>query len=200
MKRLRDKFLKIGTMLGFYSNPELSIPKGQIDCVWEKREWNMPPYYFAAFEFETGTTGPQIVENLVKELSIPPPKRPRFLIQVYRDTPKNIEYLEKISSTLPIATKIIHNVGNDVEKASRVVLIEIFNWINEYVELPLEFVSKVANQSIPKIFHYGELSSSHLRYLDSALRYKLAKRPLWINSMPTKKKGKLFFLIWISLM
>ena len=189
-KGMQEKFEYYGKMLGFKAETEVRIPKGEIDCIWESKE--PVSEYFIAFEFETATTGSQIVENLVKALSLPPQMRPRFLVQIYRDglRDKNREYIENISSTLPITIKIIHNVGYDVEKAFLAIIIELFNWIGEYAEIPKEFITGlekvVLKENIIRVFHYGELSRSHLEYLDKALRYT-KNYLLWIKSIPTEK-------------
>lgn len=189
-KRMQEKFEHYGKVLDFEAETEVKIPKGKIDCVWESKK--PVSEYFIVFEFETATTGSQIVENLVKALSLPPQMRPRFLIQIYRDElkDKNREYIENISSTLPITIKIIHNVGNDVEKASPAIIIELFNWIGEYAEIPKDFLTGLekimSKENIIRLFHYGELSRSHLEYLDKALRYS-KNYLLWIKSIPTEK-------------
>jgi len=187
---MKEKLEYYGKVLGFKAKKEVRIPKGEVDCIWESKE--PVSEYFIAFEFETATTGSQIVENLVKALSLAPQMRPRFLVQIYRDElkDKNREYIEKISSTLPITIKIIHNVGNDVEKASLAIIIELFNWIGKYAEIPKEFLTGlekiVSKQNIVRVFHYGEPSRSHLEYLDDALRYT-KNYLLWIKSIPTEK-------------
>jgi len=189
-KGMQEKFEKYGKDLGFKADTEVIIPKGEIDCVWESEE--PISEYYINFEFERGTTGPQIVENLVKALSLPPQMRPRFLVQIYekRIEDDNREYIERISSTLPITTRIIDDVGNDIEKASLKIIIELFNWIGEYAEIPKEFLAKlekiVPKEKITKILHYGELSASHLEYLDDALRYS-KNYLLWLKRIPTEK-------------
>jgi len=148
--------------LGFKAEAEVKIPRGKIDCVWESKE--PVSEYFIAFEFETAIKGPQIVENLVKALSLPSQMRPRFLVQIYRDELEdaNREYIENISSKLPITIKIIDNVGSDVEKACPSIITELFNWISEYAEIPEEFLARLekipAKENIIKVFHYGESS------------------------------------------
>jgi uncharacterized membrane protein len=188
-KRMQEKFEYYGKALGFKAETEVKIPKGKIDCVWESRE--PVSQYFIAFEFETAITGSQIVENLVKVLSLPPQMRPRFLVQIYKgELNRNKEYIENISTTLPITVKIIDGVGNDVERASSRIIIELFNWIGEYAEIPKEFLTKlesiVLKENIIKVFHYGEPSRSHLQYLDKALR-SFKNYLLWIKSVSTEK-------------
>jgi hypothetical protein len=191
---MKTQFERIGSALGFSTRSELSIPTGKVDCIWEVKNPCYPPYIFAAFEFETSTTGTQIVGNLAKQLSVPPPQRPRFLIQVYRDTPRYLDYLEEISSKLPLSTKIIPDVGADPEQASQQVLIDVFNWMSEYIELPLQFVNNVEtviNYTIPKIFHYGELNTRHLIPLDRAIKTSM-EQAVYIRSVPTQREEYAF--------
>ncbi len=183
---MQKKFEQYGKDLGFKAKTEVRIPKGSIDCIWELKE--PISEYFVAFEFETATTGSQIVENLVKVLSIAPQMRPRFLVQIYRNKlkDKDREFIEKISNTLPVAAKIIDNVRDDVEEASLAVIRDLFNWIGEYAEMPIEFLTRlekiIPKQNIVRVFHYGEPSRSHLSYLDDALRYP-KDYLLWLKSI-----------------
>lgn len=186
---IQNNLAEYGKKLGFEIGTELHIPRGRIDCVWEAKE--PVPYYFIAFELETSTSGSQIVENMVKVLSLPPQKRPRFLVQIYRNHPKSLEYLEKIAETLPITTKIITSVGSNIQEASEKILLEVFNWISEYVVIPQQFLSRlervVSRTNIYTVFHYGELTPSHLDYLDKALRFSIKEKILWIDSVCTDK-------------
>ncbi|MEM2291989.1 MAG: glutamine amidotransferase [Nitrososphaerota archaeon] len=189
-EEMKEKFKQYGEILGFKAYTEVKIPRGKIDCMWELKE--PVSEYFVCFEFETATAGSQIVENLVKTLSLAPQMKPRFLVQVYRDELKGEyrEYIEAISRTLPIAVKVITGAGNDVEKASSAIIIELFNWIGQYADISKEFIMRlekiVPRRNIIKIFHYGELHRGHLEYLDSALR-RLERYLLWIKSIPTEK-------------
>lgn len=189
-QRMQEKFERRGKELGFETKTEVGIPRGKLDCVWESRK--PVSEYFISFEFETATTGPQVVENLVKVLSLPPQMRPRFLVQVYRDKlkDKNREYIETISSALPVTVKLVDNVGSDVEEAFSRIVIELLNWVGEYAEIPAGFIRKlesvVPGRKVVRLFHYGEGTHGHLRYLDEALRYP-KDYLLWIKSTPTEK-------------
>ncbi|HIE23700.1 MAG TPA: hypothetical protein EYP68_05675 [Candidatus Korarchaeota archaeon] len=190
---MKEKFKSYGETLGLRAETEVKIPKGRIDCIWETKE--PISEYFIAFEFETATSGSQIVENLVKSLSLAPQRRPRFLVQVYKEelSEDNREYLERISSILPIAIKIISNVGENVEEAAKKVMIDLFNWIGEYAEISKEFISNleriIPSEKIIKIFHYGEEKRSHLEYLDRALR-NINDFLVWIRSTPKQENKK----------
>ncbi|MEN2975311.1 MAG: glutamine amidotransferase [Candidatus Caldarchaeales archaeon] len=187
---MKEKFKEIGDILGFESKLEFGIPKGHMDCVWRVRE--PVSEIFITFEFETATSGSQIIENLVKTLSLPPQMKPRFLIQIYRDklTEKTKSYIEKIASTLPITTRIFEDVGIDVEEVSQKVIIELFNWISEQTEISDSLIKKMENiiprDKIVRIFHYGEPNYSYLQYLDRALR-QLRGYLMHIRSVPMEK-------------
>ena len=192
-KDMQTIFKDYGFKLGFRPELELGIPKGSIDCVWEAME--PIQQYFIAFEFETAKSGSQVVENLVKVLSIPSQRRPRFLIQIYKDELRNRdrEYINEIAKTFPVTVKIIDNVGSEIDTASQRVIIEVFNWIGEYVKIPIQFLDKleeiIPKEKVIKIFHYGETSSNNLKYLDNALHYSAENRLLWIKSVLTNKKN-----------
>lgn len=144
--------------------------------------------YFVIFEFETAITGSQIVANLVKVLSLPLQLKPRFLVQIYKNEPdeKTRGYVKEILRRLPVAAKIIDDVGKDVDKASQTVIIELFNWIGEYAEISKKFLAKleriIPKEKIVSVLHYGEGFSGHLKYLDNALRYP-KNYLLWIKSI-----------------
>jgi hypothetical protein len=188
-KKMQEKFVNYGKALGFEAETEVKIPKGKIDCVWKSEE--PVSQYFIAFEFETAITGSQVVENLVKVLSLPAQIRPRFLVQIYRDEfNKNREYIEKVSTTLPLIVKLIDGVGDNVKEASSRIIIDLFNWIAEYAELPPNFLTKLEKIELKgkviKIFHYGEPQRTHLDYLDKALLYP-KNYLLWIKSVPKEQ-------------
>jgi len=173
---LQNKIKDIGEELGFHSNTEVRVrgSKGYIDCVWYIDKPILE--YLIAFEFETQTSGAQIVENLVKVLSLPSQLRPRFLVQIYRDKikEKTLEYIRRIASSLPVAAYIIEDVGNDVDKATLKIIIGTFNWICSYATISHKLIDQLRRilpaERVMNIFHYGELTSSHLEYLDTALR------------------------------
>ena len=172
---MQKRFKWFGSVLGFKSEAEVRISKGVFDCVWEIEE--PVSEYFVIFEFETATTGSQIVANLVKVLSLPLQLKPRFLVQIYKNEldEKTKGYVKEILRRLPVAAKIIDDVGEDVGKASQIVVIELFNWIGEYAEISKKFLAKleriIPKEKIVSVLHYGEGFSSHLKYLDNALRY-----------------------------
>jgi hypothetical protein len=180
---MQEKFKHYGEKLGFKAEIEVKIPRGKIDCVWVTRE---------PVEFENSVNKAQNVENLVKILSLPSQMRPRFLVQIYRKSLSDVdrEYIEDISIKLPITIKIIDGVGNDVEEACVKLIINLFNWIAEYAELSEGLIKRLADilgeDRIVKIFHYGELSRRHLRYLGDALRYP-KDYLLWLVSIPMQK-------------
>ena len=189
-EKIKRLFEKVGNQLGFDSKAEFRIPKGYIDCVWKLEK--PVSEIFIAFEFETAIAGSQIVENLVKSLSLPPQMKPRFLVQIYKNKLKfrTREYIEKIARTLPVTVKIIDDVGGDPEKACESIVIDLFNWIEEYAEIPRDFLEElgkvIPNEKIIKVFHYGEPTRSHLQYLDNAIR-KVKDYLLWIKSVPAEK-------------
>lgn len=137
---MQKRFKWFGSVLGFKSEAEVRISKGVFDCVWEIEE--PVSEYFVIFEFETATTGSQIVANLVKVLSLPLQLKPRFLVQIYKNEldEKTKGYVKEILRRLPVAAKIIDDVGEDVGKASQIVVIELFNWIGEYAEISKNFL------------------------------------------------------------
>jgi Uncharacterized membrane protein len=184
---MQEKFKQYGEKLGFIAETEVRIPRGKIDCVWVTSE--PVSEYFIAFEFENSVNKAQNVENLVKMLRLPPQMRPRFLVQIYRESLRDDdrEYIEGIASKLPITIKIIDSVGNDIEEACVKLIINLFNWIAEYAELSEGLIKRLegilGKDRIVKIFHYGEPLRSHLRYLDDALRYP-KDYLLWLVSIP----------------
>jgi hypothetical protein len=188
---IQNKIAEFGEKLGFLGAKETKIPAGNPDCIW----WSpVPiPQVVVMFEFESRSSGPQIVKNLVKVLSIPSQSMPRFLVQIYKDK-LDQEYLWKIARLLPVATRIIHNVGNDVNDAAERAIIELFNWIGEEVEklsadLYERLKETVARERILKIFHYGEgRDGEDLRYLDRAIRSTIKRRLVWIDSSGENKK------------
>ena len=193
---LQNKIKDIGEELGFHSNTEVRIKnsKGYIDCVWYIDKPILE--YIIAFEFETQTSGAQIVENLVKVLSLPSQLRPRFLVQIYRDKIKNErirEYIKRIAGSLPVAAHIIEDVGNDVDKATLKIIIETFNWICSYATISHKLIDKLRRilptGKVINIFHYGELTSSHLEYLDTALR-TFEDKIIHIISIPEDKEKR----------
>jgi hypothetical protein len=184
---MQEKFKQYGEKLGFIAETEVRIPRGKIDCSWVTSE--AVSEYFIVFEFENSVNKAQNVENLVKMLRLPPQMRPRFLVQIYRESLRDDdrEYIEGIASKLPITIKIIDSVGNDIEEACVKSIINLFNWIAEYAELSEGLIKRLegilGKDRIVKIFHYGEPSWSHLRYLDDALRYP-KDYLLWLVSIP----------------
>jgi hypothetical protein len=187
---MQEKFKQYGEKLGFIAETEVRIPRGKIDCLWVTSE--PVSEYFIAFEFENSVNKAQNVENLVKMLRLPPQMRPRFLVQIYRKSLRDDdrEYIEGIASKLPITIKIIDSVGNDVEEACVKLIINLFNWIAEYAELSEGLIKRLegilGEDRIVKIFHYGEPSWRHLRYLDDALRYP-KDYLLWLVSVPRQE-------------
>lgn len=187
-----DRVGEVGRSLGFRSKVEEGVRggRGRIDCVWCVDEPILE--YLVAFEFETATSGAQIVENLIKVLSIPPQIRPRFLIQIYRDRIRSRrvrEHVERIAGSLPVATRIVDGVGVDIDKAVSKVMVELFNWIGRYAsfsERLVERLRKILPGRVTRIFHYGEPRESHLEYLDGALS-SCRDRIACIVSIPTRK-------------
>ena len=193
-EQLKGQILNIGRELGFHSKEEVIIKegRGKIDCVWYIDKPILE--YFIAFEIETSTSGPQIVENLVKILSVPSQIRPRFLIQIYKDRFKEErirEHINRIANSLPVAAHIIENVGDNIDNAISKILIDSFNWICQYVTLSDELINRlkaVLPNRVLNIFHYGEPTFSHLRYLDNAIK-NCEDKIIHIKSIPKLDNG-----------
>lgn len=204
---MQEKFKEIGEKLSFVSVTEFRIPKGEvgsswIDCVWLYEEPVLQ--IFVAFEFETATTGSQIIENLVKALGLPLQLRPRFLVQIYKDKLKNKEYIETIASTLPIAIKIFDDVGDNVDAVWESIVIELFNWIGAHANISEKFLDKLEEilpkEKIVKIFHYGEPTYNDQQYLNKALYGLKSKNCLvWLKSNPIEKRREKIAEIFGSL-
>ncbi|MGQ9469300.1 MAG: hypothetical protein ACUVTD_05680 [Nitrososphaerales archaeon] len=192
-KEMQKKFREYGRTLKFIvERGEKGIPKGRIDCVWELEK--PIPQYFIAFEFETSQNIRNTVANLSKVLSIPPQRMPRFLIQIYEKKLKeeDKEYLQDIARTLPVAIKTIDGVGSDVDDACQNVLVELFNWIGEHIEIPDEFLHSleriIPRERIIKVLHFGEGYPNHLGFLNNVLYFALKgkDRLIWIKSVWSK--------------
>lgn len=152
--------------------------------------------YFVAFEFETSTDIRNTIPNLMKVISLQPQRYPRFLVQIYKGKlkDKDLLYLEDIISKLPVATKIIDNVGDDPEVAAKNVLIKLFNWISMYSNIQDEFMNRlkkiIPRDKMIRILHYGEGAPNHLIYLDNALFYTFYDKDklMWLKSIWHKEE------------